>query len=255
MAAKTRFYWYNLLRFGTLTYSTQEPAYPASYAHHRFLSLRWRSDGIATGGEYLRLDMGAATQARGLIFAKTNFSAAMTGALWANASNTWDSTADIYPFAWNAPDCIGPDIKLFHLSANERWYTINLDDILNPDGYVEVGLCFLGNYLQPSRNFIRQSEKPFDASIAKLTEGGNTASVIRRKGRSRSYIYPALPQTDKDLFDEMFDYVGESRPFFFCEDKNEGSRNTVFYVKLTSFEWAPVVKGFWTLNLTMEDVA
>ena len=85
-----------------------------------------------------------------------------------------------------------------------RYLTIEITDLTNPDGYVQVGRFFAGNAIQPQLNAdfgLKDSWE--DLSTKEYSESGAMFTVARRRLRSVEFMLSGLSPTEAQYFHEI----------------------------------------------------
>jgi len=195
--------------------------------------------------EYLEMDLLASTDIYGVIIQKHNIQTAGMVQIW--GSNVADYSTGI-----KLSFTIQDDILVLHWTTARQYqyWRFYIEDPTNPDGYVEMGLCFLGSEFRPTRYFSPdRSSKPIDPSLIKRSEGGQISTIQRAKYFERSYEFQSTNQ--KPQFETMFEAVGESKGFFFCEN-SDYPLTTTFYTRFLGWDWRHVAGDKWTLSMSLE---
>lgn len=118
-----------------------------------------------------------------------------------------------------------------------RYWRLLIEDFSNPEGYVEIGALYLGNFFEGTRGKV---QFPFEAeyldnSRTSFSEGGQTFSDIREKSESFSIEWFGLTITEKENIDDLWDSLGLSTPFFMQFDSSLAFSSTqskmIRYVK------------------------
>ncbi len=101
--------------------------------------------GLDTTSVTLVCDLGGATAISAFVLGDHNLTDTATITLEANATNSWGSPA--YSQAVTR-------LELAYLYLNEtyRYWRVVIDDASNATGYVEIGILYLGGYLELTRN-------------------------------------------------------------------------------------------------------
>jgi hypothetical protein len=107
-------------------------------------------------------------------------------------------------------------------SQNDQYHRFNFQDASNSDGYIEMGRVFIGEYFEPGDNFHENyTTRVADKSITTESEGNYFFSDEKEKRRELmlSWTSPiSLDLTDRENFEELFDYAGTSRDFILLMD-------------------------------------
>ena len=126
-----------------------------------------------------------------------------------------------------------------------------MEDIDNPDLFVELGTISISIKFQPTRNFSKdRSSTQEDPSIIKRAEGGQKVSI--QEPHFGKWEYTFIGTNQKDEFEAMFSMVGKSIPFFYCEDSDYPLTMTK-YVSLTGWNWDHIAGDEWNLKISLEE--
>lgn len=123
-----------------------------------------------------------------------------------------------------------------------RYWRLEINDIDNPQGFVELGAVFLGDYFKGVRG---KPQFPFrgsyvDRSPTVFSEGGQTFSDIRDKTEEFSIEWYGLTISEKEELDLLFDEYGTGKPFFVVFDPNTAfSSSENYYVRYCKFSSEP----------------
>lgn len=122
-----------------------------------------------------------------------------------------------------------------------RFWRLLIDDVHNPNGYVEIGSIFLGDYFTPSQGAARF---PFegdyvDNSITIFSEGGQSFSDVREQTERFSFQISNMTIAEKESMDSVFRAVGTSQPFFISMDPLNVFSTLTNYIRYVKFEVAP----------------
>lgn len=194
-------------------------------------------------GEWIQFDFGISTLPTAFILIGARnrpirITPSATITLQGNETNVWN------------PGVIHSEIVLDYNAAvistiNEdglwdealRYSRILIEDLSNPEGFVEIGALFLGIFFQGTRG---QVQFPFQAqyidnSRTSFSEGGQTFSDIREKSEGFDIEWFGLTISEKEEIDDLWDNLGVSNPFFIQYDPNQAfssePANMIRYVK------------------------
>lgn len=182
--------------------------------------------------------------------------------LQANSTDVWDDPE--YDQVLTYSDSI---INLFkedgadglHTNALRYW-RLYIEDKSNPNGYVEIGALFLGDYFLPSRGRIQFPFKGdyIDLSNIEFSEGGQTFSDVREKSERFSINWNALTTADKERIDEIFDTFGISTAFFIGFDPDLAfSSEDGYYTRFVKFTSPPSYSlerpNFWSVSMDFRE--
>lgn len=179
-------------------------------------------------GEWLQFDFGLSSLPTAFVLVGARnkpikITPSATIKLQANETDVWE------------PGTINTEITLDYNSSviasinsvglwNEalRYARILIEDLSNPEGYVEIGALFLGTFFEATRG---QVQFPFQAqysdnSRTTFSEGGQTFSDIREKSEIFNIEWFGLTITEKEEIDDLWNDLGLSNPFFVQFDKD-----------------------------------
>jgi len=141
-----------------------------------------------------------------------------------------------------------------------RFWRFNISDLANPNGYVEIGSVFLGDYLTLARGAPQfpLNLKPIDRSETVFSEGGQSFSDIREKSEQFRLDYKFLTVADKELLETHFSRVGTAVPFFVALDPDGFfSSSSNLQVKYAKFAGEPDFSleraGQWSMSATLRE--
>jgi hypothetical protein len=202
--------------------------------------------------ESLRIDMGADISVYAVFVILTNLTAGGTINIQASDDN-WltleidqqldRSTVDDNKF------CI-----IFTGAAIYRYWGITVTDIANPDGYIEVGRVWMGDYLEPRIGFSgKRGRDPQDPSLVKESEGGQVSTIQRTRYGEWDYEFQLIE--NKPDYDDMYASRGESRELVVLEKPHnittleyEYPENNFYYVRFKSFKFDKLAGDIWELK-------
>lgn len=139
---------------------------------------------------------------------------------------------------------------MYTVTRSYRYWRIWIEDTANDDGYVEMGIVFLGPDFSPLRNFSPiHLDNPQDPSLLKYSEGGQISTIQREHFLNKNYTFKAT--NEKTGFDAIFDEVGISKALFICDDPDVGASVTEYF-RLTPWSWSHLAGDFWNLLIGVE---
>lgn len=196
--------------------------------------------------EWIKWDMGLSTNPQAFIAIgprnePLKISPSATVKLQGNETDVWTSPSYEQTLTYNGRAIIEIDEDGLHTEALRYW-RMEITDLDNPQGYVELGACFLGNYFEGSRG---KPQFPFragyvDRSPTVFSEGGQTFSDIREKTEQFNLDWFGLTISEKEILDQFFDDFGTSQPFFVVFDSAAGfSSIENYYVRYCKFAREP----------------
>ena len=199
--------------------------------------------------EYIRKDLDSAHNIYGAIIRGHNFQAG--AAVYVQFSDdNWTTVAEQQIFT------IQDDILVceWDTPKNYRYVGIMIYDTSNPDGYVAIGVPYIGGQFQPETNFMGDgSIDRQDPSNVLPSENGRESSIQHDHFDLLSYAFHVKGLTEKGYFDALFDAMGNSKAFFYCEDPDL-PLTTTKYVAINSFGWSGRRDvGLYTLSMQLRE--
>ncbi len=191
----------------TLTPSSETPGYPVSNLQHVHLVKVWRGTGSAT--ENIKVDTGGVLPECAYL-AGCNFSDSAVVTLQGNDTDVWTS----------------PSVEIIMDHHNDVYYTYSSDfadlrywrflivDSSNPDGYIEIGRAWIGDFISVSWLYTEFSETRNNTSQEITSISGQPYGDVGYIYKSYNMVYPYLSNTEKSDLQDFGDYVHKSRPFF-----------------------------------------
>ena len=179
--------------------------------------------------EYITADLGSAKDIYAVVIRGHNLQAGATIKVEFSTDN-FSSTADSDTFS------VQDDILVIEYDSAEtyRYVRLWIEDVDNPDGYVELGTVYVGGHLQPTNNFRRGRSVGYnDGSRPIESEDGQRTSVQLSHFKTYAYSFPVTTSAQAALFDAVFDEVGLSKGLFVCEDPDSPLTTTYYGQILT----------------------
>lgn len=227
----------------------------------------WRSPNLTNTG--LKFDMGADVPLiNAICLVRHNASADGTWNLYGNATDVFPANKssatfkllnqDFYPSIFGAGEYYAgfggaggtldaDNLPLYHQTVfatfdqqELRYWYIEFSDAANPDGYIELGRLFIGQYFQPVYNFGWGHSLEFvDPSIQVRTKGGGVLTDIQTPYRRKRVSLPYLQNSEKywDVYN-LLKTVGKRGNLvisFFPDAGDTGNRFETIYGKLVEF--------------------
>lgn len=108
-------------------------------------------------------------------------------------------------------------------SVGYRYWRMYFDDPKNPNGYIQLGAVFLGNFLSPSRGRAQFPliQRYLDRTQTLFSDGGQSFSDIKQKSQYYDVKLFGLQKADIEEWDMFFYSFGTGKPFFVSLDTNE----------------------------------
>jgi hypothetical protein len=249
----TRFLWNNLVDTATLAASSAATGLPVTNIAHEMYTKVWRATGCAS--EWVSFDLGAAPgNVTNLVIKGHNFSSAASIRIQAdNHSNFGSLDIDIILYPVTS--------TLFYTWASNqayRYWRITIADAGNTATYVEIGRVFLGTHFAPTYDVSSWSFENIDPSGRLTSTGGQLTANLRSKYKTRTYQYACVPASDKDIWETIFDTVGQVKPIFIVENTYDaGSVKYATFTGSLNFDFLlydTTAAGFlYDLSFTLEE--
>lgn len=216
----------NLADGGTLTHSSQDPGFPSTNVRHRWHTRHWRSSDGSLVDQWLKWDFGADKDIKAFFLRDNNFQTGATVRIQGHGSDLW--TGPSYNALLTVDNKIMPHFPLSTQSF--RWWRLFISDAGNPDNHLKAGRVFLGEYVEPNKNFDRKYKVKFiDPSVLSLSEGGQISSIKREKFKAWGYVFSEVSKTTMQKFESMFDSKGLSGNLFVTQDADD-AQNSSYYI-------------------------
>lgn len=182
------------------------------------------------------------------------FQQTATVKLQANATDSWASPAFSKTLPWNEFGIYDYGKFGLHSSAMRYW-RIEITDIDNPRGYVEISSIFLGDVIQMVKGcpqFPLEIQE-VDLTASEQTLAGGSFASVYGKTAQLSLNWEFLTKTEMDSFRELFNEVGIGYWFAIMMDPNEVlSADQERYMLQVKFESEPrnvlARAGQWTAD-------
>lgn len=211
-----KFYYLNkwLNPAGVITASSEASGYGVASLSNYLVAKKWRSTGDTD--EWIKINFAAAQSITDVAIVGHNFTNGATVRIQGNASDSWGSPTVNETITWR--DYI---MDKNFTGGSHAWWRLHIADAANPDGYVELGLIFIGGNL--TFGDIVGTDWPetkLENSIINETRTGQVygdEGIIRRLF---SFDIPHIDLTQKGQFEDMFNEVGKHTPLilFINED-------------------------------------
>lgn len=140
-----------------------------------------------------------------------------------------------------------------------RFWRLEIIDQDNPNGYIETGIVYLGDYFSYEKANVQFSFSGsyIDRSVTVTSEGGQTFSDEKQDTEKFGLDWYPLTNVDKDELDLFFNEFKTANPFFIQVDSGTAIGTTsdkyLRYVKLTApISWstniANIYKASWSVQ-------
>jgi len=243
------FAWDNKWDAGTLTASGNATNFPASNTRHRWHRRPWRSANTAAP-EWIELDASANIDVLAGFIRYTNLQSNATVLIQANTASNWAAPAENVSVTANTEimPCVWPTVQSY-----QYWRTA-ITDATNPSNYVEVGRVYLGPVFEPERNFILGGgmRADMDPSVIGESDDGQASAILKTKYKPGEFIYQRISAADKGQFENLYNNVGTTKPFFFCQDMGD-PWNEAWYVYISDFDITPEYDYRFTVRVSLRE--
>lgn len=141
-----------------------------------------------------------------------------------------------------------------------RYWRFQIIDNDNPDGYVELGVLFLGRHIVTTRGcpgFPFDSEA-IDLSEVQYSEAGQAMAGARPMTDQFTLNWNGLNIASKELLVNLWAAFGKSNSFFICMDNDEAfSSDKALYVRLVKFTSEPkytlIAPQIWAFTMPLRE--
>lgn len=197
-------------------------------------------------GEWLQWDLGISLNPKAFVLIgarnqSIKISPSATIKLQGNETNNWTTPSYETTLEYNDSTMVVVSDTGLHTEALRYWRLL-IDDLDNPNGYVEVGSVYLGDTYAPTQGIAQFpfQTSPVDRTVTVFSEGGQTFSDIREKTQEFSLSWAHLTKDECERFISIFEDVGTGVPFFMILDNDSvfsSSRN--YYTRFVKFSTEP----------------
>lgn len=199
--------------------------------------------------EWIKWDMGISTNPEAFIMiGKRNEPIAITPSatikLQGNETDIWTSPSFEQTLTYNDPvmSSFRSDSATGLHTEALRYWRLEVTDIDNAQGFIELGAVFLGNFFQATQGAVQFpfSGELVDRSPTVFSEGGQSFSDEFEKTERFSITWFALSKSEMESIFTIWDDVGTSRPFFVQFDTQGGlNADTQFFIRYVKFQSNP----------------
>ena len=147
----------------------------------------------------ITLTFSAAKNIKAFTMLDHNLSSAAVITLMGNTSDAWGAPAYSQVITWNSKK------TGYYLDQTYRYWRLQISDQLNTDGYIEIGELYLGDYLEPGKNY----KYGWEQSTTSFETTAKSKAGVERK--SLNYLqedfrltFARIPETDINSLLAMF---------------------------------------------------
>ena len=233
-----------------LTVSSEATGFSKENLLHRWHTWCWRSTGVVS--EWVKRNLWEAYAISYIIIKNHNFTSDAVLKIQANTTDSWAAP----PVDVTIPITADRIIKFFSPAETYQWWRILIADPGNLDGYLEMGRPYIGGYFEPINNFSVGSVKKLKDPSIKLRSSGGQYSVDEKEHyREWYYDFAAIEDPDQDTFEDIFDHVGQSEPYFIVEDADDAWETTYYVQNLKDWEIAEnIAEETFALKIEVEEM-
>jgi len=168
--------------------------------------------------QFVQLQFSQPFEVRAGILLDTNITSGGSVRLQGNDANIW--TAPIFTTQLTEGDDLWAD-QFDPPQVLQHW-RFTVDDVQNTNGFIEIGVVYIGSYTEPERGYSTPYGENRDelSSIQEADQGAHFQN-IRPTRREWSIGWPGLSTADKIEFEKIANHVQAGRPFFFALDADD----------------------------------
>ena len=219
----------------TVTANSEVTDLEGSNVVEDFIGLPWRSTGDTA--EWIKFDLGSATLITCIGIFKHNLTSGATVTLEANATDSWGSPSysQALTLASDADSVMFEHI-VFCLSETYQWWRITFADASNPDGYIQIGRVYAGEFYEFTRNYNANVERSwFDPSEGDDTPGRQDYKRSRKRYRRYTLGVTLQDETQSEKLEAIFRKIGNEKPCVLMADyTNKPTKWSMYcYLKTT----------------------
>lgn len=252
---KMRILWNNLNNASATVLSSSSAAteYPLSNLQNYWKSWRTRTSSLASP-DYWAWNLGSALPVSYVILVGHNFTSSATVKVqadihaghWADVNRTL-----VYGTDWN------DDIVIAYFSTEWttlQYWRITVQDLSNPDGYVEAAYAFVGSFFEPRYSFQNRAGGTVDPSIISKSGRGNFSAYVKDPYDFYEYSFSAMTPADRATYRSIFRTVGRRKPVFLIEDHRDFLDTTKYALLTSDFKWTPFAGDYKAWGFSAEEV-
>lgn len=200
----------------SFTASTEATGYPATNLKVQPVTKHWRSTGIAS--ENLQIDLGSALAIDILGIINHNLTSSATITVNGGSSANPDGSQYTTTITWRQFDAF----KLLTATQSWRYWKFIFADTTNPDGYIRVGFCILGDFTELAFHWQYGSSMSdrFD-NIYRRTGGGAVYSEKKYNYVHYVFNFGPITQAQGSTLRTLYrDLSGSAVPIFVIPEKD-----------------------------------
>lgn len=201
--------------------------------------------------EWIKADLLTARDCTIGLILNSNISSSAIITLAGNSTDSWASPATTQTLVGNSTLAI----KYFSATQTYRWWRFLISDVTNANGYISVGIPYVGSYTQPSPGFATPFTEEFvELSMVGIADQG--ASFQEDKNRAKSYDlrWPGLSNNERDKIKSAADHLKVGRPFFFSFDPQNTPSDTIYCRMTEGITVSHVPPSYWQIGMSIMEV-
>ena len=135
-----------------------------------------------------------------------------------------------------------------------RWWAFEIIAVQNEDGFVEVGVPFIGSYTQPSVGYHKTYAEPRnELSDIGFADQGAHFQTPRATRRLYNIQWPGLSTNDKNNLANIVKFVQNGRSFFFALDSNDDETNIIYAYIDTGVSFTSTGNFNWSVPFVLNE--
>lgn len=223
--------WFNESISGSAGATDAADGFPITNVQYRFRQKPYRSAN-ATGTKNLDFDLHSAKNIKAAILLDHNLTSGATAEVFRSSNgSSWSSVGSFTLTRTDNGASIVIDPLVLFFDLTYRYWRLALADASNPDGYIQVGLVFLGGYTQMAKNY-QHGWAITTVDLSQEVQASNGVTHVNEKPSYRilEKEYYRVPEAQKDAVRQISDAVGSKQAFFISmrPDDNTHDLYTVY---------------------------
>jgi len=199
-----------------------------STAADRTGALTYTADNVRIHtSEFMRFDFGTSINPKAFALIGTRndgvqISSTATVKLQGNATDVWTSPSFEQTLTWNERAICLFDTDGLHTSALRYW-RLYIEDVDNPNGYVEISNLYLGDVFEPTQGSVQfpLDVRYIDYSKTERGEWGSRFSDVKQVTREFQMNWEFLSKTEAETLGEFVEHYKTAYPWWIALDPNE----------------------------------
>lgn len=198
--------------------------------------------------EWVVADLGTA-QAMTLCAAiDGNFSETAVVTLQLNSSDSWSAPAQEVVLN------LGEVSVEYFAEQTYRYARLLIEDVSNEDGYSEVGVWYLGTYLEPDKNFLDGFQlNPEDLSVVSTGVMGSHFTDLKPQRNVWSLSWPPVDPTIRDALWGIWQVLPVGSCFVFTLEPGEYEEETYWAFLPQAPRRTSLENNLWSVEMTISE--